>query len=114
MMDDVNVVVLVGRVTQDPLVRELPGGATVTQLEIATKVDGAAKKIPVALHERSISLGVDDLVVVVGQVQRRFFRSGGSTQSRTEVVASDIVPARRRATVAKLLAGAIEALAPAS
>ena len=38
MMDDVNVVVLVGRVTQDPLVRELPGGATVTQLEIATNI----------------------------------------------------------------------------
>ena len=43
------------------------------------------------------------LVVVVGQVRRRFFRAGGVTQSRTEVVASYIVGARRASDVRKAL-----------
>ena len=34
-------------------------------------------------------------VVVVGSVRRRFFRAGGATQSRTEVVAEQVVAARR-------------------
>jgi single-strand DNA-binding protein len=36
-------------------------------------------------------------VVVTGHVRRRFFRAGGSTQSRTEVVADQVVKARARA-----------------
>ena len=36
-------------------------------------------------------------VVVVGRVRRRFFRAGGATASRTEVVADRVVPARQRA-----------------
>jgi single-strand DNA-binding protein len=31
----------------------------------------------------------------VGRVRRRFFRAGGTTQSRTEVVADSVVPARQ-------------------
>jgi single-strand DNA-binding protein len=37
---------------------------------------------------------VDETVVVVGRVRRRFYRAGGATQSRTEVVADVVVPAR--------------------
>jgi hypothetical protein len=32
-----------------------------------------------------------DAVVAVGRVRRRFFRAGGVTQSRTEVVAASVV-----------------------
>jgi single-strand DNA-binding protein len=38
---------------------------------------------------------VDEKVVVVGRVRRRFFQAGGTTQSRTEVVAEAVVPARQ-------------------
>ena len=31
---------------------------------------------------------------MVGRVRRRFFRAGGVTQSRTEVVADEVVPTR--------------------
>jgi len=41
-------------------------------------------------------------VVVVGSVRRRFFRTGGATASRTEVVATQVVPARQRKRVSAL------------
>jgi hypothetical protein len=42
--------------------------------------------------------------VVVGSVVRRFFRSGGGTASRTEVVAARVVRGSQAARVDKLLA----------
>jgi hypothetical protein len=39
-------------------------------------------------------LGVDEQVVVVGRVRRRFFRTTAGTQSRTEIVADTVVPTR--------------------
>ena len=48
--------------------------------------------------------GVDQLevgaeMVVLGRVRRRFFRVGGATQSRTEIVAERVVPAGQRRRV---------------
>ena len=54
--------------------------------------------------------GVDDEVLVTGQVRRRFFRAGGSTQSRTEVVAVAVVPVRARAKARKALERALAPL----
>jgi single-strand DNA-binding protein len=105
-----NVVVLRGRVTSDPTVRALPSGRCVTQIELTTTCDGAAVSVPVVVDDRPVTCGADDEVVVVGHVRRRFFRAGGVTQSRTEVVADDVVPATRRKTVDKLLAGAVSAV----
>jgi hypothetical protein len=42
-------------------------------------------------------------VLVVGYVRQRFFRVGGATASRTEVVARHVVPVRRRRQVERLL-----------
>jgi hypothetical protein len=44
-----------------------------------------------------------DAVVVLGYVRRRFFRVAATTQSRTEVVAARVLPASRKATVARAL-----------
>ncbi|HET7523922.1 MAG TPA: hypothetical protein VFJ79_07250, partial [Acidimicrobiales bacterium] len=52
-------------------------------------------------------------VVVVGRVRRRFFRSGGVTQSRTEVVASRVVRAGASARVRAALDEAAAAIAAA-
>jgi single-strand DNA-binding protein len=101
-----NVVVLRGRIASDPTVRELPSGRCVTQIELTTTCDGAAVSVPVVLDERPVRCGAGDEVVVVGHVRRRFFRAGGVTQSRTEVVATDVVPVTRRKSVVKVLAGA--------
>ena len=59
-----------------------------------------------------LTTGAD--VVVIGSVRRRFFNAGGATQSRTEVVADKVVPARRRRDVERAVGAACRALlAPA-
>ena len=105
-----NVVVLRGRVSADPTVRELPSGRAVTQIELTTCCDGGAVSVPVVVDERPVTCSTGDEVVVAGHVRRRFFRAGGVTQSRTEVVAVDVVPATRRKAVEKLLAKAVAAV----
>jgi single-strand DNA-binding protein len=51
-----------------------------------------------------------DEIVVVGRVRRRFFRSGGATQSRTEVVVDALVPARQAKRAATLVSDRCAAL----
>lgn len=110
-MYDSNVVILRGLVTSEPRVRELSSGTTVTQLELTTRCDGVAVSVPVAVFDRPVDCTEGADVVVAGHVRRRFFRAGGVTQSRTEVVASDVVRVTRRRTVEKLVAAAVELFA---
>jgi single-strand DNA-binding protein len=107
-----NLVVLRGRVTSEPNIRELPSGRTVTQIELTTSCDGAAVSVPVVVDDRPVTCSTGDEIVVAGHVRRRFFRAGGTTQSRTEVVAEVVAPAGRRRAVASLVARATAALAP--
>ena len=96
----VNLVVLRGVLSSDPRTREMPSGATLPQLELTTRLDdGAVATVPVVVTDADAqvtSLTAGDDVVVVGRVARRFFRAGGVTQSRTEVVAERVVRANRR------------------
>ncbi len=55
----------------------------------------------------AVDLDGEAEVVVVGRVRRRWFRSGGATQSRTEVVAEGVVPRRAGKRVAKLVGDAL-------
>jgi len=48
-------------------------------------------------------------LVVVGAVRRRFYRAGGATVSRTDVLAAAVVPVRQRRRILPLLT---ESLAP--
>ena len=57
---------------------------------------------------------VDDELVVVGRVVRRFFHAGGSLQSRTEVVADVVVPRRETRRARQALARAARDLAASS
>jgi single-strand DNA-binding protein len=100
----------------------LAGGATVVQFDVTTTLISSADEpagrsnvsVPIAWTDPPATtlaaLGQGDEVVVVGSVRRRFFRSGGMTQSRTEVVPEHVVPARRTKTVRSMLAAAAEAL----
>ena len=49
-------------------------------------------------------------MVVTGRVRRRFFRAGGSTQSRTEVVADVVVPTRQRKKAKQAVDAAVDEL----
>lgn len=111
-MEAVNVAVLRGTISSEPRERELPSGGAVTNVEVTTVVDDGRVSVPVVVHDRTVSLAAGDDVVVVGYVRRRFFRVGGATQSRTEVVAHQVVPARRRRTAERAVAAVARLLAP--
>ena len=104
-----NITVLWGTLSSDPLTRELPSGDSLVSYEVTTPAldGGRADTVPVVWFDppaRLPALGEGDDVVVRGRVRRRFFRSsGGSTVSRTEVVADAVVPARARSRVRRLL-----------
>ena len=91
-----------GRLSSEPVVRELASGAVLMSLEVTTKVDEVASSVPLVWFEPPAKTNVSsgDEVAVVGMVRRRFYRAGGSTQSRTEVVVAHLgrVTDKRSAT----------------
>jgi single-strand DNA-binding protein len=109
-----NVVILRGRLCRPPESRLLPSGDAVVVYEVTVPRPGQrAETVPVAWFAAPASaadLVVDEGVVVVGRVRRRFFRAGGATQSRTEVVAERVVPARHRVRASHAVAGALAAV----
>ena len=71
----------------------------------------SAETMPVwSRQTASIEYGSMSVRAVRGSVRRRFFRTGGITQSRTEVVAADIVEAGKRRQVQRVLRLAAEKL----
>jgi single-strand DNA-binding protein len=109
-----NIVVVAGRLSSTPVLRLLPSGDEVLNLEVTVPGDdGPAESVPVAWPSPPSWAGDLDTgnpLVVLGRVRRRFFRAGGNTQSRTEVVARQVVPAGRRRQVAGVLNKAAAAL----
>ena len=109
-----NVTVVTGHVARPPERRTLPTGEEVVSCDVkVVHTDDRAELVPVAWPSAPRSadeLAPGEAVLVVGRVRRRFFRAGGSTQSRTEVSATAVVPLRRRAAVRRLLAEASAAL----
>jgi single-strand DNA-binding protein len=109
-----NLTVLIGRLKAEPELRPLSSGSVITSLEVTVQRDGApAETVPVAWLDAptpAASWAPGDEVLVTGRTVRRFFRFGGSTQSRTEVVATTVIPTRRGAAARKALAAALEPL----
>jgi len=92
----VNIVVVEGVLARPVARRELPSGEVQASLELGG-LEGAP--VPVVAADQLVpELEVGARVLVSGSVRKRFFRAGGATQSRTEVVADMVVPAgdRRR------------------
>jgi len=109
-----NVVVLRGRLTRPAALRSLPSGDQLVALEVSIQREGErAETAPVVWPDApaaASALDVDQEVVVLGRVRRRFFRAGGSTQSRTEVVADLVVPASQGRRVKAALGKAVARL----
>jgi single-strand DNA-binding protein len=110
----VNLVVVVGELSSDPVERVLPSGDRLIAYEVTSRVAGGpADSVPVVWIDPPASAGgltKATAVVVWGRVRRRFFRAGGITQSRTEVVAQRIVPAGQRRRVETLVRAALRDL----
>jgi single-strand DNA-binding protein len=116
-----NVVVLRGTIASDVLSRQLPSGSCAVQFDVRTVTtesagDGAggSANVPISWIDPPASglapLVVGESVVVIGSVRRRFFRAGGITQSRTEVVAVRVVPERRAKSAQSAISAAIRTL----
>src|SRR4051812_46049945 len=90
-----NVVTLRGRLSRPAEARTLPSGDRLVQLELTVARPGdKAESVPVVCFDAPAAvstLDVNDEVLVLGRVRRRFFRTDGGTQSRTEVVADQVV-----------------------
>ena len=93
-----NVVYLQGRLSSDPVLRELASGSRLVSLEVSTESDAGNVSVPVAWFD-PVALPdwvAGDEVAVRGLVRRRFYRGAAGTQSRTEVVALEVCPLGKR------------------
>jgi single-strand DNA-binding protein len=110
----VNVVVLKGTLSRPAQDVELPSGDRLVSLEVTVRrPEGPAEPVPVQWADPPAWASVLDTgaeVAVLGRVRRRFFRAGGVTQSRTEVVATRVVRASARAKVRALVDEAVDGL----
>ena len=111
-----NIVVLRGTLSSEPRERTLPSGTNVLNWEVTTRGDGRpTRTVPVQWDDPpapALDFDQGDEVLLLGEVRRRFFRAGGATASRTEVVAERAVRPTRKAAVTKLLAGVEQSLDP--
>ncbi len=105
-----NIVVLVGRLARPPQLRRLPSGDSLVEYQLTVPRAGSrAETVPVvweAPPASAVDHATDAEVVVVGRVRRRFFRAGGATGSRTEVVAETVMATRHARRVAAALEAA--------
>jgi single-strand DNA-binding protein len=115
-----NITIVRGALSRPPQCRTLPSGDLLVSYDITVPpaAGRGAESVPVVWFGAPGSAGdlePETEVVAVGRVRRRFFQAGGATQSRTEVVAATVVPARQAKRVARVtraaLADAEEALA---
>ena len=102
-----NIVVLLARLSRPAEERQLPSEDHLVQLEVTVAREGAkSESVPVVWFGAPAwakTLDVNDEILVIGRVRRRFFRAGGATQSRTEVVAEQVVAARQARKAAAAL-----------
>jgi single-strand DNA-binding protein len=112
----VNVVILRGTLSSDPSSRTLPSGDHLVTFEVTTRPpEGPADTVPVAWPKApaaaaKIPAGTE--VVVTGRVRRRFFRAGGVTASRTEVLADVVLRSSQKVRCRKAAAKAIAQAQP--
>lgn len=115
---DQNLAIVVGSLSRPAELRTLPSGTELAALDVTVQhADGPADTVPVSWFDApawAAALDVDDRVVVIGRVRRRFFKAGGVTASRTEVVASTVVRARQARRAATALRAALDRLVDAA
>ena len=112
-----NVALLRGTLSSEPQARSLPSGDELVEYQVTTRrADQPADSVPVVWFDPPVAAGrlaEGDEVVVVGRIRRRWFRAGGATQSRTEIVADAVVASRQAARSRAAVARALRAVTAA-
>jgi hypothetical protein len=85
-MTNINTVHLTGTVQTNPRMRELPSGNAIWAFELNT---GRAS-IPIVYDGPLVPSAKDTEVDIHGEIVSRFFRVGGATQRRVEVLATSV------------------------
>lgn len=100
-----NIALLAGRLTTDPVIRTLGSGDVVWSVDVATTLNNSPVRVPLSwINPPATDEFVKDAEVVVsGAVKRRFFATGGATQSRVEVMITTMCLASQRRRVSALL-----------
>ena len=84
-----NQAVVIGELTQDPERRVLPSGTSLVTFSLTVRADGQkTTSVPLSWFDPPKKVDrwkAGDQLITVGSVVRRFYRSGGTTGSRTEV-----------------------------
>ena len=111
-----NQVLLVGRLSSTPQERSLASGSVLWSMDVTTETPDGAWSVPVAWFDPpgTVPFAMGDEVLVLGAVRRRFFRTGAGTQSRTEVVAAEVVAADSKRKVRGVLERAAKRLGTAA
>lgn len=109
---DLDLAVVLGTLSSDPVVTELASGSILYRYEVTARHDGGTDTVPVAWFDppRPPRVVAGDRVLVAGRVRRRFFRAGGATRSATEVVASSVSRPASRARATAALERGLETL----
>ena len=109
---DLDLAVIVGRLSSPPVVTELPSGSTLHRYEVTARHPGGTDTVPVAWFDarRPPKVAAGDRVTVVGRVHRRFYRAGGATRSATEVLATSVTRTGRNLRAAAALEDALAAV----
>lgn len=102
-----NIVLVGGTLLDRPKRRQLADGRSILVGTVITAhPDGSRESVPFTWFEapdRADRLEADDQILAVGRIDRRFFRSGGRTESLTDLVVTDLHPARHRRRVEKAM-----------
>jgi single-strand DNA-binding protein len=109
-----NLAVVCGRLSRAPEEVPLASGDLLVRYEVTIpRPDDKADTVPVVAISppamaRRLDAGAE--VVVVGRTRRRFWSAGGATRSQVEVLATTVVPARRKVSATRAVDGVVATL----
>jgi single-strand DNA-binding protein len=105
-----NLAIVIGSLAKPAQVRALPNGLCLATFDLQVRLaDQSPDTVPVALFDAPDQVTewtVGQELLAIGRVKRRFFRVGGATQSRTELVADRVLPMAPEEDVRTVLADA--------
>ena len=109
---DLDLAVVVGRLSSAPVITELPSGSVLYRYEVTARHGSGTDTVPVAWIDprRPPRVTTGDRVTVVGRVRRRFYRAGGATRSATEVLATSVTRTGKNLRAVAALEDALTAI----